>query len=123
MAEKTKVYAAEAQEVRESGRKIVRANGMELGIFFVEGRFYAYRNICPHAGAPVCAGLVGGTRLPSQVYEYVPGMEGKVLRCPWHGWEFDLTSGRHLADDNVRLRGYDVVEEEGSLYLWMNLKN
>ncbi|TLS53310.1 Rieske 2Fe-2S domain-containing protein [Paenibacillus antri] len=119
MAEKEKVYAADAEAVRREGRSIVAANGMEIGIFYVDGRFYAYRNMCPHAGAPVCVGHVTDTRLPSQVYEYQVGLEGQVLRCPWHGWEFDLKNGRHLADESIRLRSFEVVEEEGRLYLTM----
>jgi nitrite reductase/ring-hydroxylating ferredoxin subunit len=73
--------------------------------------------MCPHAGAPVCAGLVGGTTLPSGVYEYRLGCEGAILRCPWHGWEFDLRSGEHLTDSRIRLRGFPVVEEDGQLYV------
>ncbi len=91
-------------EIPAGGRKLVKVNGTEFGIFNVGGQYYAYRNACPHAGAAVCAGTIGGTRLPTRVYEYAYGRENEILRCPWHGWEFDLTTGEHLVDPEMKLR-------------------
>ncbi|MFB9277476.1 Rieske (2Fe-2S) protein [Cohnella cellulosilytica] len=91
-------------EIPSGGRKLVKVNGLEFGIFNVGGQYRAYRNVCPHAGADVCVGTIGGTRLPARVYEYVYGRENEILRCPWHGWEFDLTTGEHLVDPQVKLR-------------------
>lgn len=84
----------------------------EIGLFNVGGQFRAYRNACPHAGAPVCLGRVSGTPLPSKVYEYIYGREGCILRCPWHGWEFDLKTGEHIVDPQTRLK--EVRVEEGN---------
>lgn len=117
MAEKRKVLACTVEELRRQGRKIVEANGMEIGLFLVDGAVYAWRNVCPHAAAPVCEGVVCGTRLPSMVYEYRYGMDQEVLRCPWHGWEFDLKTGEHLAGERAKLRGYPVACEEGRIYV------
>jgi 3-phenylpropionate/trans-cinnamate dioxygenase ferredoxin subunit len=40
--------------------------------------------------------------------------DGEILRCPWHGWEFDLRTGRSVVDpDGVRVRSYDVVVDDG----------
>jgi nitrite reductase/ring-hydroxylating ferredoxin subunit len=103
-------------EIPDGGRKIVtlpyRGKTLELGIFRVGEEYFAYRNVCPHAGAPVCEGRICGTTLPSAVYEYEYSEKKKVLRCPWHGWEFELTTGRHLVDEKMKLRGYPV--EAGS---------
>ena len=77
------------------------------------GQIHAYRNACPHAGAPVCRGRVSGTSMPSKVHEYIYGLDGCILRCPWHGWEFDLRSGRHIADPKNRLK--EVPVEMGVL--------
>lgn len=115
-----KYAAATVEEVMATGRKIVSVKNIEIGIFHVKGQFYAWRNMCPHAGAPVCKGLINGTTLPSDVYEYEFGREGQILRCPWHGWEFDLTDGHHLAADSVaKLRGYPVSVENGHIYVMM----
>lgn len=85
-----------------------RGRTMELGIFNVHGRLVAYRNVCPHAAAPVCLGRICGTTLPSKVGEYILARQGEILRCPWHGWEFDLLTGEHLVDEKMRLRSYPL---------------
>jgi nitrite reductase/ring-hydroxylating ferredoxin subunit len=102
---------ARSDEIPPGGRKIVSVGRVEIGLFNVGGEIRAYRNACPHAGAPVCLGRVSGTSLPSQVYEYVYGREGRVLRCPWHGWEFDLLTGEHLVDPETRLKAVAVEAE------------
>ena len=83
---------------------MVTVGPLEIGVFNVGGELRAYRNACPHAGAPVCVGRIARTLLPSRVYEYLYGKEGFILRCPWHGWEFDLRTGEHVVDPRVRLK-------------------
>ena len=62
---------ARAEEIPPGGRKIVRIAGRgEIGIFNVDGAFYALKNTCAHQGARVCLGKIVGTALPSEVYEY-----------------------------------------------------
>lgn len=114
---KTRYPVATVGELESSGRKLVTVKGMEIGLFLVHGSYYAWRNVCPHAAAPVCEGVVCGTRLPSDVYEFVYGKDREILRCPWHGWEFDLTSGQHLAQDSTKLKGYEVELEGEQLYV------
>lgn len=115
-----KYLAASVEEIRQQGRKIVTVKGLEVGIFYIDGSYYAWRNMCPHAAAPVCKGRINGTTLTTPVYEYEFGCEGQILRCPWHGWEFSLTDGRHLAGDSTaKLRGYPVTVEEGNIYVMM----
>jgi nitrite reductase/ring-hydroxylating ferredoxin subunit len=102
---------AQAADITPGGRRVVTVGRVEIGIFNVGGEFRAYRNACPHAGAPVCLGRVSGTSLPSGVYEYLYGKEGCILRCPWHGWEFDLRTGEHIVDPRTRLK--EVPLESG----------
>ncbi len=102
---------ARIDEIPPGGRKLVTVGKIQLGIFNVAGKFFAYRNVCPHGGAPVCTGKISGTTLPSLVYEYDYGHQGCILRCPWHGWEFDLRTGRHLVDEGTRLKRIDVQLE------------
>jgi nitrite reductase/ring-hydroxylating ferredoxin subunit len=91
--------------------RVADVDGREIAVANVDGAFYAFRNVCPHQGARLCfrdaAGL-GGTMLPSSPHEYVYGLDGRVLRCPWHGWEFDVTTGRALFDDTMRVKTYEV---------------
>jgi nitrite reductase/ring-hydroxylating ferredoxin subunit len=97
-----------AADLPPGARRLVRVGRIEVGVFNVDGTILAYRNICPHAGAPVCEGSVSGTTLPSAVYEYKLGHTGCILRCPWHGWEFDLRTGEHLVDPETRLKNLPV---------------
>jgi nitrite reductase (NADH) small subunit len=86
-----------ATELTPGTLKLVEVNGTEIGIAKVGDQVVAYRNVCPHQGAPICRGRVGGTTLPSAPGEYVYGKDGLVLHCPWHGWQFDLVSGMALS--------------------------
>jgi nitrite reductase (NADH) small subunit len=107
----TRHPVAQADEIEPGGRKLVTVGRTEIGLFNVGGEVRAYRNACPHAGAPVCTGRVSGTSMPSNVYEYLYGMEGCILRCPWHGWEFDLRTGEHIVDPENRLKAVPVETE------------
>lgn len=113
----TRHRVAALDEIADGERKIVTVGGFEIGIFRVGDTYSAWRNVCPHAGAPVCRGTIEGTMLPSGVYEYVIDESRKIVRCPWHGWEFDLDSGQHLADESVRLKGYPVEVGDDDVYV------
>lgn len=105
---------ATVEEIPIGARKIVSIGGRSIGVFNVGGHFYALRNLCPHQQAPLCEGRVMGTTLPSRPGEYRLGMEGQVLRCPWHAWEFDLATGRSIFDpQSCRVRGYEVTVTAG----------
>ena len=108
---------ATVAELPPGSRKIVEVEGRSIGIFNVNGRYVAVLNVCPHELAPVCRGRVGGTTLPSAPGEYCWGREGEILACPWHGWEFDLLTGKALADPRKRLRLYPVRVEGDTLYV------
>lgn len=109
---------ARADEIPDSGGLVVTVNGVEIGIFRVGTRLVAWRNVCPHMAAPVCRGNVAGTTLPSRVYEYEYGRDGEILQCPWHGWEFDLLTGRHLVESSrARLRQYSVEINGEDVYI------
>jgi nitrite reductase (NADH) small subunit len=93
-------------------RKIVRVHGLELGIFYVADQYRAYRNVCPHAGAPVCAGQIESPESGAQ--DESPRF---VLRCPWHGWEFDLETGRCLLNPQCQLISYPVKAVGETLFV------
>src|SRR5690348_8336736 len=102
---------AKVSEMPVGARKIVTVAGRSIGIFNVKETLVAVLNVCPHEAGPVCRGRVGGTTLPSPPGEYHWGRVGEILACPWHGWEFDLLTGRALAHDRKRLRLYPVSIE------------
>lgn len=93
-------------------RRIVEIEGRSIGVFNVHGRYFALRNSCPHQAAPLCLGSIKGMTMPSKPGEYVWAREGEILRCPWHGWEFDITTGRSIFNPHkTRVRTYDVTVE------------
>lgn len=114
---KQKVMAARTEELEPGARKLIDVEGRSIGIFNVGGEYVAVLNVCPHELAPVCLGRVTGTTLPSRPGEPLKwGREGEILACPWHGWEFDLKTGRALADKR-RLRRYPVTVKDGEIWI------
>ncbi|SFJ37049.1 3-phenylpropionate/trans-cinnamate dioxygenase ferredoxin subunit [Paenibacillus sp. UNC496MF] len=97
-------------------RRTLVVEGRPIGVFNVHGRFYALKNSCPHQGAPLCVGTVTGMTLPSAPGEYAYGRDGEIVRCPWHGWEFDITTGKSIFDPHKCLvKTYEVtIEAEAS---------
>lgn len=120
VAKKQRYVVAKADEFKPGARKILKVGGREIGVFHTTAGLFALRNSCPHQAAPLCLGPVTGTTLPSMPGEYVWGMEGKVLRCPWHGWEFDLETGVGLYDPyrHERVATYEVRVEDENVVLY-----
>jgi nitrite reductase/ring-hydroxylating ferredoxin subunit len=106
-----------AADLPPGSRRIVAVAGRTIGVFNVGGRLYALRNGCPHKGGPLCEGRIGGTTLPTGDRAFHYGRDGEILRCAWHGWEFDIATGRALADPAVRARTYPVTVEDGDVLL------
>lgn len=106
---------ASTEEIPSGAFKIVQIEQRSIGVYNVKGDYYAVHNYCPHQGAELCKGPVCGTTLESQVYEFIYGRDQEILRCPWHGWEFDLKTGKSLFSDKVRARVYPVVVENGQI--------
>jgi len=96
-------------ELSPGERKIVEIEGRSIGVFNVSGEFYAIRNRCAHQGGPLCEGLLTGFLDSDAPGEYTYTRKGEVLRCPWHGWEFDVKTGQSWWDPaSTRSRSYDV---------------
>jgi 3-phenylpropionate/trans-cinnamate dioxygenase ferredoxin subunit len=105
----TRYVVSRADDLSDGDRKVVEVNGRSIGIFNVHGEYFALRNVCPHQGGPLCAGVVW-----SYVHSRAPGdydydAERKLVRCPWHGWEFELSTGKSWFDPRrMRVKSYDV---------------
>jgi nitrite reductase/ring-hydroxylating ferredoxin subunit len=98
---------------------ILKAGETEIGIIRLrDGEWRAVRNWCPHKGAPICRGIVGGTWPPSAPGELAYERDGEVLVCPWHGFEYDLHTGREMFQPvPTRLRLYPVSIRDGQVYV------
>lgn len=102
----------QARELALGQRKIIEVAGRSIGVFNVHGKYYALKNVCPHQFAPLCEGRITGTTKPGGVGEYHYSREGEIIRCPWHGWEFDITTGRSIFNPHrVRVATYEVTVE------------
>jgi nitrite reductase/ring-hydroxylating ferredoxin subunit len=105
-------------EIRDEIPFLVTVKGREIGIIRRAGSYYGLLNFCPHAGAPICAGRIedmvaaDGPREPARVEAGRP-----VIRCPWHHWEFDLTSGQPVAAIAGKLRVFPVKIEDDQVWV------
>lgn len=102
-----------AEELERSGRVVARVGGREVGAVVdrESALVYGIRNRCPHHGGPLCLGSVR-ERLGGAPGVYALGGRS-VLRCPWHGWEFDLETGRCLDEPALRAAVYPARIADG----------
>jgi nitrite reductase/ring-hydroxylating ferredoxin subunit len=107
------VVVARVGELPPGSRRVVRRGRIEVGVFNVDGRYYALPNVCAHQFGPVCEGNVTGTLIssPATQWKLAWVREGTILVCPWHSLEYDIPTGRCLAYPRIRLRQYPVRVE------------
>jgi nitrite reductase (NADH) small subunit len=70
-----------------------------LAVFNVDGEFHVIDGICPHAGGPLADG----------------GLHGGIVTCPWHGWQFDVTTGRHCLTERIQQTRFACRVENGEV--------
>jgi nitrite reductase/ring-hydroxylating ferredoxin subunit len=107
----TRVEVCPAADLPPGSRTIVDLDGTEVGVFNVDGTLYALANACPHQLAPLCEGRLTGEMAAPAVGEYELTRRNQVIQCPWHGWKFDLETGRSVFNPHLRTRTYDVTVE------------
>ncbi|WCK55986.1 Rieske (2Fe-2S) protein [Aneurinibacillus sp. Ricciae_BoGa-3] len=114
----TKYEAAQVGEIENGTCKILNIEGRSIGVYYDGKEYFAIRNVCPHEQAELCKGTFSGTTLNSKPHEYIYGMDGEILICPWHGWEFDVKTGQSLVDPNrYRVKVYDVTVEDNRIFV------
>jgi len=105
---------ATVDDIPPGQRKLVNVEGRDIGIFNVGGEYFAVGNRCPHEGASLCKGRIVGLVESSEPGSYRFSRRGELLRCPWHGWEFDLRTGKSWCEpDRTKVRSYDLKVESG----------
>ena len=105
---------AKASEVVPGTAKLVTVAGREIGIFNLDGAYFALANRCPHAGGPLCSGKIVALVQSDGPGSYRLARHQEFLRCPWHGWEFDIRTGQSWCDPNsVKARPFAVTVEPG----------
>lgn len=105
---------ASVDEIAPGASKLCTVGGREIGIFNVKGSFYALSNKCPHEGASLCKGQRVGLAEADEPGQYRLSREGELLRCPWHGWEFDILTGQSWCDPTrTKVKSFHVKVESG----------
>jgi 3-phenylpropionate/trans-cinnamate dioxygenase ferredoxin subunit len=96
-----------ASEAPAAGEiKMLDIGGRRVGLFSINGHLYALADRCPHRGAPLCShGEIVST---IDADNTILHDELALVRCPWHKWDFDVTSGRCIVDERLRVRRYRV---------------
>ena len=94
-------------------------DGRDVGIIRLKGgELRAIMNRCPHKGAPICKGMVGGVWDSSGPGDITHDRSREVLVCPWHGFEFDLKTGKEVVWNRpASLRLYPVEEIDGEVFV------
>ena len=86
-------------DLKPGESRVVQVDGQEVAVFNAEGRFYAVSNRCPHRGGPLARGH----------------LEGTAVRCPLHGWLFDLKTGQCLNMPEAKVSSFPVICREDQL--------
>lgn len=102
--------------------RVVEVDGQEIGVFRFQGRVYAHRNHCLHQGGPVCEGtLLGKVEAivaPDRTVRGQRFSEDELhIVCPWHGYEYDVATGRCAADAALQLESYAVQVKGDEIWL------
>jgi nitrite reductase/ring-hydroxylating ferredoxin subunit len=95
------VRVAAVEEIRPGTAQCVEVQGRQIALFNVDGTFHAIDNVCLHRGGPLAEGELDGT----------------VVTCPWHGWQYDVTTGCNIMDDSERVDRFEVKVEGGAVWI------
>jgi len=110
-----------AAELPAGSVRIVTVHNVEIGVFNVDGEYYALPNLCFHQWGPLCTGKITGTLTTTLEADWQPRWErdGAIIVCPWHSLEFDIRTGQCLAYPRVTLRRYPVQVEAGIVKVYV----
>ena len=117
-----KIFVGKLDDLKDGDSRLVREGDLEIGVYRRGANLYAYKNLCVHQGGPACQGIT-----MHKVEELIrPDKTSAGLRfnhdeehivCPWHSFEYDLKTGVCVADKKLKLKKYEVVTEENSIYV------
>ncbi len=97
----TKHVLADVSEIPAGQGRVVEAGGRQLALFNVDGKYFAMENTCPHRGGPLGDGALMGT----------------TVTCPWHGWQFDCTTGKSTRNPAVGVGCFPTTVDAGAIYV------
>ena len=92
---------ASVGDVPPGSARELTAGGRVVALFNVGGPLYALDGVCPHAGGPLGEG----------------DLAGAIVTCPWHGWQFDVTTGRHCLNPRIEHTKFPLKIEGNDVYV------
>lgn len=111
---RTRFVVARTDEIKPGQRKLADVGGRAVAIFNLNGDYFALGDRCPHEGGSLCAGKVVGLAEADEPGRYRLSRPGEFVKCPWHGWEFDIRTGESFCEPGaVKVRRYDASVEHG----------
>lgn len=110
------------EEFSGDDRKIMTVDGERIVVFGHRGEMFALSATCKHQGGSVGEGVVLGK------VEGVVDAQGRYLGdtfseeiahivCPWHGWAYDIRTGKAAGLPSVGLKTYPVEVRDGKVYV------
>jgi 3-phenylpropionate/trans-cinnamate dioxygenase ferredoxin subunit len=110
----TRHVVASTSEIPPGGNKVVQIGGREIVVWHISGEYFALLNRCPHEGAPLAKAVCVAVLHAPEPGRFVRTRVGEMLRCPWHGWEFDVRTGQSYFDPvHCKVRSYPVKVAPG----------
>jgi nitrite reductase/ring-hydroxylating ferredoxin subunit len=114
----TSLHAVVSEGSIDVGERLITTiDGIEVGLFRTEDGYFAAANFCPHQGGPLCEGLLSGTVTVNSDYDLQYTSDSEILFCPWHGWEFDLKTGDHLAQTGLKVPTFETIVKDGKVHV------
>jgi nitrite reductase/ring-hydroxylating ferredoxin subunit len=119
--ERQRILIGKSADFSVGGIKEIEVNGNEIGVARLrDGALRAVLNRCPHKGAPICRGFIAGVWDSTKPGELILDESRSVLVCPWHGFEYDLSTGYEVCwKRDLRLRLYPIEETDGQVFVSM----
>lgn len=87
------IDVCDVTDVPKDTFKIIQVKNKSIGLIWDMGSIVALQNYCPHEGAEICRGKVRPRVIVGETGKPKYHCERRVIACPWHGWEFSITSG------------------------------
>lgn len=110
----TRHVVAEVAGFPDKGIRRVEVAGRELCLIRLGDEFFALMDVCPHGGAKLSGGRLSGMVESDGPGDYRPCRNSEMLKCPWHGWEYDVRTGQSWSDPkSTRTRAYAVEAVSG----------
>lgn len=110
----TRHVVAEVAGFPDRGIRRVEVAGREICLVRLDDEFFALMDVCPHGGAKLSGGRLSGTVESDGPGDYRMCRKNEMLKCPWHGWEYDVRTGQSWSDPkSTRTRAYSVEAVKG----------